>query len=345
MRIWPKKKSGKRSRLFVWIVEHKFWSLIIFLILFYLVYYSSGYYFVYNNDAYVFANVSRVSPVVSGKIDKIYVHDNQYVKQGQLLVELDQTPFINAVEYTKGMLLDHQYKLQQLTSSINEQKAEIKVIEAQLKLSNIEWERFKKLSEQGAASIEKFDIKKAKYHVMEAELEKAKQTLINKQKEKAVLKSLIKAYEGKLGIAKYNLAHSKIYADKDGYINHLRIYDGDFAKEGQALFGLVEIGSWQVIANIKSNNLPIVKPGKRVWVYIASRPWHVYEGTIHSVGRAVARESAPEDAALPYVKPVLSWIRYPYRMPVRIDLEDWPIGDDQSPSLYMGTDARVFILP
>ena len=283
--------------------------------------------------------------MVSGRINKVYVKDNEYVKQGQLLVELDQAPFVNTVEYTKGMLLEYEYKLQQLKSEIAELEANINVIKAELNLSNIEWERFKKLSEQGAASLERFDVKRANYQVMQAKLIRAEQAVVNAEEEKKVLKSLIKAYQGKLGVAKYNLEHSKIYADKDGFINHLRVYNGDFATEGEALFGFVEQGSWQIIADIKSDNLPIVKPGKTVWVYISSRPWHLYEGKIVSIGRAVARNSTPEDAALPYVQPVLSWIRYPYRVPVLIDLEDWPIGNDTDTPLYMGTDAKVFIFP
>lgn len=344
MRIWRKKVKDKRNRLTAWIIEHKFWSLIIFVVLFYLAYYSSGYYFVYNNDAYVFAHVSRVAPVVSGRINKVYVHDNEYVKQGQLLVELDQAPFVNTVEFTKGMLLEYEFKLQQLKSEIAELEADINVIKAELNLSNIEWERFKKLLEQGAASSERFDVKRANYQVMQAKLIRAEQAVVNANEEKKVLKALIEAYKGKLGVAEYNLKHSKIYADKNGYINHLRVYNGDFATSGEAMFGFVEQGSWQIIADIKSNNLPIVKAGKTVWVYISSRPWHLYEGKIKSVGRAVARNSTPDDAALPYVKPVLSWIRYPYRIPVLIDLVDWPINNSSDSPLYMGTDARVFIL-
>ncbi|MDC0534479.1 HlyD family secretion protein [Francisellaceae bacterium] len=345
MRIWPKRNQGKRNRFVTWIIEHKFWSLVIFVFLFYLAYYSSGYYFVYNNDAYVFAHVSRVAPVVSGRINKVYVKDNEHVKQGQILVELDQAPFVNTVEYTKGMLLEYKFKLQQLNSEIAELEADINVIKAELNLSNLEWERYKKLLEQGAASSERFDVKRANYRVMEARLIRAEQAVVNANEEKKVLKALIEAYKGKLGVAQYNLKHSKIYADKDGYINHLRVYNGDFAKEGEAMFGFVEQNSWQIIADIKSDNLPIVKPGKTVWVYISSRPWHIYEGKIKSVGRAVARNSTADDAALPYVKPVLSWIRYPYRVPVLIDLVDWPIGSDNDTPLYMGTDARVIILP
>ncbi|MFT6835733.1 MAG: multidrug resistance efflux pump, partial [Francisellaceae bacterium] len=84
---------------------------------------------------------------------------------------------------------------------------------------------------------------------------------------------------------------------------------------------------------------------KRVWVYISSRPWHFYEGRVLSIERAVARSETPENAALPYVKPVLSWIRYPYRIPVRIKLDDWSNGNENNIPLYMGTDARIFILP
>ena len=53
-----------------------------------LFYYSSGYFIVYNNDAYVHADVVRVSTGVEGIIDDIHVHDNQAVKKGDLLLKL-----------------------------------------------------------------------------------------------------------------------------------------------------------------------------------------------------------------------------------------------------------------
>ncbi|MED7787877.1 HlyD family secretion protein [Francisella sp. 19X1-34] len=337
-------KSTYRN-LYSWVAKHKFWSFIIFSFIFYICYHSSGYFFVFNNDAYVFAKLSRIAPVVSGRINKIYIHDNQFVKQGQLLLALDQKPFEARLTYIQGMMLKYKYQTEEMNSKLKAQIAILHSTHANLELDKVEWQRFKKLLKEGAVSLEQYDIKNANYQESQDKYAKAYEDLINIEKEKQELTALLKSYQGKLTLAKYNLDHSKIYADKDGFINHLRVYQGDYAKVGEVLFGFVEANSWQVIANIRADNLPMIQAGKTVWVYISSYPWQLFEGKIVGVGKAVARYDSPQDRALPYVKPVLSWVRYPYRTPVYIKINHWNKTQDNNISLFMGSDAKVFILP
>lgn len=54
------------------------------------------------DDASVRANLIGMSPEVSGPIIKLYVRDNQYVKKGDLLYEIDPRPFEYALEKALG---------------------------------------------------------------------------------------------------------------------------------------------------------------------------------------------------------------------------------------------------
>ena len=49
------------------------------------------------DDAEVFANFIGIAPQVDGPIVKLYVKDNQYVKQGDLLLEIDDRPYVYAL--------------------------------------------------------------------------------------------------------------------------------------------------------------------------------------------------------------------------------------------------------
>ena len=123
------------------------------------------------------------------------------------------------------------------------------------------------------------------------------------------------------------------------YINNLRVYSGDRVDTNQPLFGLIEKNSWRIVANIKESNLVGITPGKKVLLYIASIPWWLHIGTIESIGVGVARSKDQDNAAMPYVKPTTSWIRYAYRVPVRIRLDNPP------PQLYVGTNAKILVIP
>ena len=54
------------------------------------------------DDAEVFANFIAVAPVVNGPIMHLYVADNQYVKQGQLMVDIDERPYAYALQLARS---------------------------------------------------------------------------------------------------------------------------------------------------------------------------------------------------------------------------------------------------
>ena len=54
------------------------------------------------DDAEIFANYIGMAPVVSGPITHLYVADNQQVKAGDPLLEIDPRPYAYALEHTKS---------------------------------------------------------------------------------------------------------------------------------------------------------------------------------------------------------------------------------------------------
>src|SRR5215469_16857216 len=56
-------------------------------------YWASGYFLAYTNDAYVTSDLVSVAPYISGRIVSLNIVDNQTVKKGELLATIDPTPF------------------------------------------------------------------------------------------------------------------------------------------------------------------------------------------------------------------------------------------------------------
>ena len=50
------------------------------------------------DDAEILANFIGIAPQVEGPLVRLNVHDNQYVKQGDLLFEIDERPYRYALE-------------------------------------------------------------------------------------------------------------------------------------------------------------------------------------------------------------------------------------------------------
>jgi membrane fusion protein, multidrug efflux system len=89
------------------------------------------------HDAEVFANFIGIAPQVEGPIIRLNVHDNQFVKKGDLLFEIDQRPYAYALERAlseqdslEGQISDESRRIAALESAVSVSQANIYSSEA-----------------------------------------------------------------------------------------------------------------------------------------------------------------------------------------------------------------------
>jgi multidrug efflux system membrane fusion protein len=120
------------------------------------------------DDAEIFANYIGIAPVVEGPILHLNVADNQHVKQGDVLFEIDDRPYKYALDHTvsdqatlEGQIVDEQRRIQaevhavtasgaatrsasanvdRAQASIREAEADVAHSEAALDRAKTEWE-------------------------------------------------------------------------------------------------------------------------------------------------------------------------------------------------------------
>jgi len=88
-------------------------------------------------DAEVFANFIGIAPQVEGPIVRLNVRDNQFVKKGDLLFEIDERPYQYSLEKTvseqatlEGQIEDEQRKIAALVSAVSVSQAGIHTAQA-----------------------------------------------------------------------------------------------------------------------------------------------------------------------------------------------------------------------
>jgi multidrug efflux system membrane fusion protein len=84
------------------------------------------------DDAEVFANFIGIAPQIEGPIIHVSVHDNQFVKQGDLLYEIDERPYQYKLERAisqqaalEGQIADEQRRINALVSAVSVAQANI----------------------------------------------------------------------------------------------------------------------------------------------------------------------------------------------------------------------------
>ena len=87
--------------------EFKYWPQIgVCLLMFsaYGAYRYFAYYDTRSSDAYVSAHVVNMASIVSGPITQLYIKENQKVKKGDKLIEVDPLPYLYAVAQARAKL-------------------------------------------------------------------------------------------------------------------------------------------------------------------------------------------------------------------------------------------------
>ncbi len=290
----------------------------------------------YTDDAYIRSDLVRLAPEISGPVASVHVRDNDHVEAGTILVTIDPAPFALAVAAKRDRLASAEAMVALKTESQVSANAAIEAAQAALDLARSEDRRVGALAAHGFAPQQQLDKMRDAVSSGESALAVAKAQAIVAQREVELAGREAQSAEAELAIAEYNLSRTALTAAVAGFVNNFDVRAGRYASAGEALIGIVDDSQWRVMANFKEDVAASVAPGTIVWVWLDTKPWHLYRGHVESVARGIARSEEPGQL-LPYVAPTTDWVRLRRRIPVTIAL-DPPLPND---ALYMGADARV----
>ncbi len=321
-----------------------FVGLILFLAgLFFYVRYKSAH--ISTDDAFIKGDIHTVAPRVSGTVQKVYVRDNEYIKKGDLLVEIDPEMYEEKVNAARAELDFQRLQLKSMESSLVttkkrliELKSAVEVARANYELNlarfrkaETDYKRAERLFQESVISRDKYEKIKTGYDVIRAQLTEAdkridqagtavdsQRAVINQVRDSiAAQEQIIKKWQARLVLTRLTLSYTKIYAPSDGYITKKSVEAGNQVRTGQPLMAVVPLNDTYVIANYKETNLEDIRPGQRVRIKVDAYSGKVFRGKVDSIMAgtgAVFSIFPPENATGNYVKVVK-------RIPVKIVFE------------------------
>lgn len=289
---------------------------------------------------YVDGNVQQIAAGVNGYVQHVYVEDNQLVRKGQLLLDIDPTPYQLKVSNLLAELQESQQKLSTLQNQLKNMRYNLDTVAEQRQLATKNLTRYQQLLTRGGISPADFDQVKLTYQSEQDAYMQAKLVLSTAEDAINMQNSTINAIQAELKLAQYNLAETRIYAPASGYVTNYKIYQGDYVSSGNILFGIIDSNSWYITADYHETDVGNINVGQTVWVHLNSSPWRLYRGTVISVSHGVARDQIKNDPSLPYVTPVMGWLNYNYYFPVRIELNDPSLNSQ----LFLGSSVITFVV-
>jgi membrane fusion protein, multidrug efflux system len=329
-----------------------------------LLYIRHNKFYISTDDAYVTGRIHSVAPKVAGTVKAVLVEDNQPVKKGALLVEIDSSDYdvkvsdaraAVEVEGSKKAELSvrvevAQKGLAEIQSKIESARAAVALQEATLKQAQQDLDRARKLYAKGIfaeATLEKAttarDVSRAQLKAARDGLSQALAALETQkamvEQAKAALTSQGYALEQKkqvLASATLLQGYTKIFAPSDGYVTKKGVEVGNQVIPGQPLMAVVPLDDVWIIANYKETQLTNVKPGQKVSIEVDMYPGKTFSGHVDSIMAGTGSVFSlfpPENATGNYVKVV-------QRIPLKIVLDK---GSDPDHVLRMGMSVRPTI--
>ena len=295
-------------------------------------------YYQTTDDAFVEGHIIAVAPRVSGPVVKLLVDDNDVVKAGQLLVEIDPADYEvklhqaeAKLEEAKAQLNVTEKQIEEGSSNVNQSYEDVTSAQSKLDFATKDHKRYTDMYKEGIVSKQDYDNSNTSYtvaqanHKAAAEKSKAMQSALESHKAKAeAVQAEIKRLEAEVEQAKLNLSYTKIYAPQSGMVSARSVEKGNYLQTGQPLMNIVPEQVW-VIANFKEIQLTHMKKGQPVSIKVDTYPGKRFKGHVDSIQRSTGAKSSlfpPENAVGSYVKIV-------QRVPVKImfdeDIKDYNI--------------------
>jgi membrane fusion protein (multidrug efflux system) len=297
------------------------------------------------DDAFIEANIVDVAPKVAGSITAVHVNDNQPVKKGDPLVDIDARDYeatmakkraaLQAAESNRKTTLA---AFELMTVRVATAQAAAKQAQAQAAASGANAERaeadFRRedmLFKLSIVSTQEFDLARATMVAAEATAEADRENAVSSESKVAEARAQLNAVSAALDMAvaqisqgradvtsgELDLSYTRIVAPVDGKVTRKAVQPGEYVQVGQQLLALVPADVW-VVGNFKETQLTHMRPGQLVEIHLDAYPDQKFAGHVDSIMAG----SGARFSLLPPENAVGNFVKIVQRVPVRILFDD-----------------------
>lgn len=176
----------------------------------------------------------KLAPEIAGRLDEVGVEEGHRVTKGTLVAKLDQSVY----------------------------RAELAQATANLELSKADVERFRRMQQKDAASVQS---------VQQAE-------------------ARLRANMADIALAQANLDKTEITAPFDGILGLRQVSVGDYLEAGDEIINLEQVDPLKVDFRIPETYFSIAKVGQTVALKVDALPGETFEGKIYAIDPLIDRD-------------------------------------------------------
>ncbi|WP_051362292.1 HlyD family secretion protein [Solimonas soli] len=292
------------------------------------------------DDAFIQTDITMIAPRVGGTVVAVHVEDNQAVKAGAALFELDPADYETRVRQAEANLAAAQAQADAAAAdlTITETSAPAAVAQAQAALvaaraqaerAQADARRYEALYAKDEISQQSLDQARTTARALQAQAEQAAAQLRSAQTtpeqlgarraQLAAARAAVAQARAALDQAQLQLSYTKVTAPSDGRVTRKNIQPGSQLAAGSPVLALVGNAPW-IVANFKETQLRHMRVGQPATVRIDAYPGRKFAARVDSLQAGTGSAFSllpPENASGNYVKVV-------QRVPVKLVFDPAP---------------------
>lgn len=241
----------------------------------------------------VTGRVVEITPNVSGQITAIPVKPNLLVKSGELLFQIDPTPFQYKVSQLEASLAAARQQVEILKANYLQATANVIGLTSQVafnakRLADIE----QLVSDQANTQFQGQDRRNA-YETTLAQLDAAKAT---QQSAKLAMESEINGVnttvaqiEAQLENSRWELSQTSVRAPADGYVTVVTLSIGDRALQARGAMSFIVENEITLVGLFAQNGFEAIKDGAPVDLVFDNIPGRIYHARVIEIPKGIGQ--------------------------------------------------------
>ncbi len=295
-------------------------------------YWTEGRFMISTDDAYVQADMSFVTPKITGYVARLDVEENQHVRAGDPVVTIDDGDYRIALQQAEAQIDVQTKTLERIKAQTDAARAVLGQAQAEKTADVAAAKNAKRAADRATQLLQTKVATQAQVDDADTALDQANAALVGADAQIASANANIGVLEAQYQEAQASMRNLELARDKaardlsftvlrapfDGVVGNRAIELGDLVSPGQKLAVIVPLDKVYLVANYKETQLGKLVPGEKVKFSVDAIDGGEFDGTVSSVAPASGALFSllpPENATGNFTKVV-------QRVPVRIDVSE-----------------------